>query len=185
RMPAFEPIIASGGALADGATPGQNMLLLLDAIQPAGIATMILDKRGLLPMLGAAATRNSILPVQVLESGAFHSLGTAVSISGFGSGDQVVALARLTAENGTEAQAEIRAGRLTMLPLPQGQTARLAISARHNADVGFGAGRSGSVTVSGGMMGVVFDARGRPLELPSDSVHRRELLGRWLASLGG
>jgi hypothetical protein len=185
RMPAFEPIIASGGALADGATPGQNMLLLLDAIQPAGIATIILDRRGLLPMLGAAASRNAILPVQVLESGAFNSLGTAVSISGVGLGDHVVALARLTTENGTEAQAEIKAGRLVTLPLPQGQTARLAISPRLGANVGFGAGRSGSVTVSGGTMGVVFDARGRPLELPRDPEHRRALLGRWLASLGG
>jgi hypothetical protein len=185
RVPTFEPIIASGGALADGATPGQNMLLLLDAIQPAGIATMILDRRGLLPMLGAAASRNSILPVQVLESGAFQSLGTAVSISGVGSGEQVVALARLIAENGTEAQVEIRAGRLETLPLPQGHTARLMISPRQGADVGFGAGRPGSLTVSGGMMGVVFDARGRPLELPNDAEKRRELLGRWLSSLGG
>jgi len=185
RMPAFEPIIASGGALAGGATPGQNMLLLLDAIQPVGIATMILDGRGLLPMLGAAAARNTILPVQVLESGAFNSLGTAVSIAGGGSGDRVVALARLTAENGSEMQAEIKSGRLQRLALPPGQTARLAMSPRQGADVGFGAGRSGSVTVSGGTMGVVFDARGRPLELPSDPGRRRELLGRWLSSLGG
>jgi hypothetical protein len=184
-MPPFEPIIASGGALANGATPGQNMLLLLDAIQPAGIATVILDRRGLLPMLGAAAARNSILPVQVLESGAFQSLGTAVSISGAGIGDQVVAVARITTENGLEAKAEIKGGRVETLPLPPGQTARLALSPRQGANVGFGAGRSGSVMVSGGTLGVVLDARGRPLELPEDSGHRRELLGSWLASLGG
>ena len=71
------------------------------------------------------------------------------------------------------------------LPLPLGQTARLALSPRHGADVGFGAGRSGSVMISGGSMGVVFDARGRPLELPSDPGQRRELLGRWLSALGG
>jgi hypothetical protein len=184
-IPPFEPIIASGGALADGATSGQNMLLLLDAIQPAGIATVILDRRGLLPMLGAAAARNSILPIQVLESGAFQSLGTAVSILGAGPGDKVVAVARLTAENGAEAQAEIKGGRLQTLPLPQGQTGRLVLNPRQGANVGFGPGRSGSVTISGGTLGVVFDARGRPLRLPGDPGQRREILARWLLSLGG
>ena len=34
-------------------------------------------------------------------------------------------------------------------------------------------------------MGVVIDARGRPLVLPEDPVRRRELLKKWLFSVGG
>jgi hypothetical protein len=48
-------------------------------VQPVGITTIILDQNNLLPMLGAAASQNNILPVQVLESGAFLSVGTVVS----------------------------------------------------------------------------------------------------------
>ena len=62
--------------LDDATTPGQSLLLLLDAVQPTGLTTIILDKNDLLPLLGAAAKRTSILPVQVLKSGAFQSLGT-------------------------------------------------------------------------------------------------------------
>jgi hypothetical protein len=77
--PLFEPILAGGAALSDASRPGQSLLLLLDSIQPVGITTIILDQNNLLPLLGAAAAQNNILPVQVLESGAFLSVGTVVS----------------------------------------------------------------------------------------------------------
>jgi hypothetical protein len=184
-MPDFEPIIASGAALADAPTPAHGLLLLLDAIQPVGISTIILDRRNLLPLLGAAAEFNSILPVQVLESGAFQSLGTVVSIVGSAGEGAPAARARLVYENGAEARADVRSGNLELLPLPQGQAARLSVHPRRGSDVGFGPGRGGTITVSGGTMGVVFDGRGRPLVLPRDSGRRRELLQKWLWMVGG
>jgi hypothetical protein len=184
-MPYFEPIIASGGALADAPTPAQGLLVLLDAVQPVGISTIILDRRNLLPLLGAAVEFNSFLPVQVLESGAFQSLGTVVSIVGSASEGAPVARARLVYENGAEARAEIKSGNLEILPLPHGQAARLSVQPQRGSDVGFGPGRGGTVTVSGGAMGVVFDGRGRPLILPQDSGRRRELLKKWLWTVGG
>lgn len=184
-LPYFEPIIASGGALADAPTPSQGLLLLLDAIQPVGISTIILDRSNVLPLLGAACSRNSILPVQVLESGAFQSLGTVVSVVGSAGYGSPIARARLAYEDGTEAHAEIKYGNLEILPLPAGQSARLTLQPWHGANVGFGAGRAGTVTVSGGTMGVIFDARGRPIILPEDSDRRRELIKKWLWTVGG
>jgi hypothetical protein len=77
--PLFDPIIAGGATLSDASRPGQSLLLLLDSVQPVGISTVILDQNNLMPMLGAAASQNNILPVQVLESGAFLSVGTVIS----------------------------------------------------------------------------------------------------------
>lgn len=184
-LPFFEPIIASGDALADAPTPAHSLLLLLDAIQPIGIATIILDQSNLLPLLGAAAERSNILPVQVLDSGAFQSLGTVVSVIGTASENAPIAHAHLVYENGAEALADIKYRNLELLPLPHGQNARLTIQPRHGINVGFGPGRAGTVTVSGGTMGVVFDGRGRPLTLPQDSGHRRELIKKWLWTVGG
>jgi hypothetical protein len=183
--PYFEPIIASGGAVADAPTPAHGLLLLLDAIQPVGIATIILDRGNLLPLLGAVAEHNSILPVQVLDSGIFESLGTVVSAVGAASDGTPIARAHLTYENGAEALAELKYGTLELLPLPQGQNARLTIQPRHGINIGFGPGRTGSLTVSGGTMGVVFDGRGRPLNLPQDSGRRRDLIKKWLWTVGG
>jgi hypothetical protein len=184
-MPLFEPILAGGGALSDAPTPGQSLLLLLDALQPVGITSIILDQNNLLPLLGAAAESNQLLPVQVLESGAFLSLGTIVSVISSASYGLPVLRARLTYEDGTEARVEVKFGGLEILPLAMGQTARLTLQPLQRSDIGNGPGRNAAVQVAGGVMGVVIDARGRPLILPDDPVRRRELLKKWLWSVGG
>lgn len=184
-LPAFQPILAGGGALSDAPTPGQGLLLLLDAIQPVGVTTIILDRNNLLPLLGAAAARNSILPVQVLDSGAFQSLGTMVSVIASVGHGSLVLRARLIYEDGTEARADVKYGGLELLQLPAGQSAKLVLQPQHGADVGFGPGRGGTVTVTGGAMGVVLDGRGRPLTLPADPGRRRDLIKNWLWTVGG
>ena len=184
-MPLFEPILAGGGALSDAPTPGQSLLLLLDALQPVGITSIILDQNNLLPLLGAAAESNYLLPVQVLESGAFLSLGTIVSIISSASYGTPVLRARLTYEDGTDVRAEVKFGGLELLPLNMGQTARLTLQPLQRSDIGNGPGRNATVQVAGGVMGVVIDARGRPLALPEDPVRRRELFKKWLWSVGG
>ena len=184
-LPSFEPILAAGGPLGDAPTPGQSLLLLLDAIQPVGVTTIILDRNNLLPLLGAAAARNSILPVQVLESGAFQSLGSVVSAVASANYGELILRAKLTYENGAEARAEVKYGGLELLPLAAGQSGKLTLQPLHGSDVGFGPGRGGVVSVSGGVMGVVIDGRGRPLALPDDPVRRRELIKKWIWTIGG
>jgi hypothetical protein len=184
-IPLFDPILAGGGALSDSPTPGQSLLLLLDALQPVGVTTVILDQNNLLPILGAAAGRNNYLPVQVLDSGAFMSIGTVVSPVVRATYGAQILRARLAYEDGTEARADLKFGTLEILPLPSGQSARLNLQPVGHADVGFGPGRSGTITVNGGAMGVVFDGRGRPLDIPSDPVRRRELIKKWHWTLGG
>lgn len=184
-MPKLDLILAGGGVIADGASLGQSLLLLLDAIQPVGIMPILLDQNNLLALLGAAATQNNFLPVQVIESGAFIGMGTVVSVNASANFGEQVLRAKLTYEDGTETRTEVKFGALEILPLPSGQSARLTLAPLHRADAGLGPGRSGTVTVTGGALGVVIDARGRPLALPSDAVRRRELMKRWSYAVGG
>ena len=184
-LPLFEPILAGGGALSDAPTPGQSLLLLLDALQPVGITSIILDQNNLLPLLGAAAESNHLLPVQVLESGAFMSLGTVVSVISSATHGTPVLRVRITYEDGSDSHAEVKFGGLEILPLGMGQTARLTLQPMHRSDIGNGPGRNATLQVTGGVMGVVIDARGRPLTLPEDPVRRRELFKKWLWSVGG
>ena len=182
-LPFFELVLASGAALTEGPTHGQNLLLLLDAIQPVGVTRFLLDRNGLLPLLGAAAEKNNLLPVQVIESGAFHDLGWTVSVvSNTPYGTPVLRVRLLSADN-DEVSAEINHGSLEALPLAVGQTARLSLKPLHRADIGFGPGRAKTISVVGGALGVVIDARGRPLQLPSDAERRRELHRKWLWAL--
>jgi MutL protein len=183
--PLFEPILAGGGALSDASRPGQGLLLLLDSLQPVGVTTVILDQNNLLPLLGAAASQNNLLPVQVLESGAFLSVGTVVSPVVSATYGAPILRAKLNYENGTEARVELKFGSLEILPLASGEAGNLTIQCLRGADVGFGPGRGGTIPVSGGALGVVFDGRGRPLDLPADPVRRRELIKKWTWTLGG
>jgi hypothetical protein len=184
-MPPLDLILGGGGVIGEGTPLGQSLLLLLDAIQPVGILPVLLDQNSLLPLLGAAASRNHYLPVQVIESGAFIGLGTVVNVVAPGSyGDQILR-AKLSYADGTDARAEVRFGGLEILPLPNGQSARLSLQPVGRADAGLGPGKSGTVTVQGGALGVVIDARGRPLQLPTDPVRRRELMKRWSYAVGG
>ncbi|MBL8061865.1 MAG: glutamate mutase L [Anaerolineales bacterium] len=184
--PLFDPIIAGGGILSDASHPGQGLLLLLDTVQPVGISTVILDQNNLLPLLGVAASQNNILPVQVLESGAFLSVGTIVSPVVSAKYGTSILRAKLVYESGVEAQVELKYGSLETLPLAIGETGKLSIQVSHGADIGFGPGRgSKDIQVSGGALGIVFDGRGRALDLPSDPVRRRELIKKWNWTLGG
>ena len=184
-MPPLDLILGAGGVVSEGTSLGQSLLLLLDAIQPVGIMPVLLDQNNLLPLLGAAASRSHYLPIQVIESGAFIGLGTVVSvIASANYGDQVVR-ARLAYSDGTEARAEVKFGGLEILPLPSGQSARLSLQPLRRADIGLGPGKGGVVPVTGGALGVVIDARGRPLQFPSDPVRRRELMKRWSYAVGG
>jgi len=184
-LPLFEVLLASGGPFTNTPTPGQSLHLILDGLQPIGVTTVFLDQNNLLPLLGAAAGRNTLLPVQVLESGAFTGLGTVVAPLVGGNYGSVVLKARLAYSDGTEARAEVKFGSLEILPLLAGHTARLTLQPAGRGDAGFGPGRQGTVTVSGGSLGVVFDCRGRPIALPSDAGRRRDLLKNWHWTLGG
>lgn len=184
-MNPLDLIIAGGGAIGDGMSLGQGLLMLLDAIQPVGILPILVDQNNLLPMLGIAAARNNYLPVQVIDSGAFIGLGTVVSVVGSAKYGEHILRAKLTYSDGTDARADVKFGGLEILPLSSGQSARLSLQPLQRADAGLGPGRSGGITVTGGALGVVIDARGRPLQFPSDPVRRRELIKKWYYTVGG
>lgn len=183
-LPSFEPILAGGAAITGAASSAQKLLMLLDGLQPSGIATLALDQYNLLAMLGASVEANSLLPVQVIDSGALAYLATVISPTSNASYGTSIVRAKLIREDGTEMTTEVKMGNLQILPLENRQTARLQLRPLQRADVGLGPGRAGEVEVTGSSMGVVIDARGRPLRLPSDAAQRRSLAQKWLATLG-
>ncbi len=184
-LPSFEPILAGGAVITGAANQGQKLLMLLDGLQPAGIATLALDQNNLLAMLGAIAEVNTILPVQAIDSDALSYLATVISPVGSVDYGAPIVRAKLIRDDGSEMTSEIAMGDLQVLPLENRQTARLQLRPLRRADVGLGPGRAGEVEVIGSSIGVVIDARGRPLRLSADSGQRRALAQNWLVTLGG
>ncbi len=186
-LPFFEPILAAGSVITQAPTPGQSLLIILDAIQPIGITTLILDQNNLLPALGAAASQNSLLPIQVLESGAFLGLATVVAPYANVRPGSPILHVQLVQQNGNESRLEVKQGTLEIMQLPIGEIGKLFIQPLHHADIGFGPGRTRSegIPVTGTVLGVVIDARGRPLAFPTDAARRRDLVKKWQWTVGG
>ncbi|MDX9993000.1 MAG: glutamate mutase L [Anaerolineales bacterium] len=185
-LPAMQPILASGAALTEAATLGQKLLMLLDGLQPAGITTLAMDQNNLLGMLGAIAEQNSLLPVQVINSGALAYLATVIApvVNNVNYGTPIVR-AKLIRNDGSESETEVKMGALQILQLESGQTARLQLRPLLRADVGLGPGKAGEIDVIGSSLGIVIDARGRPIRLPAEPERRRQLLSLWQNRMGG
>ncbi len=175
----FEPIFAGGAALAQAATPAQALLTLLDGLQPSGLTTIFIDPYGLMAALGAVAPSNSILPVQILESGAFQNLGAVICPVSDARPGTTILRARLVFEDGNETRLDVKQGSLVPLPVRHGQTARVYLEALHGTQIDPRRRTSGGFKIIGGVCGALIDARGRPLALPEDPGRRRESLLRW------
>jgi hypothetical protein len=184
-LPWFEPMIASGSVLTKAPSQSQTLMMMLNGLQPTGVTTIAVDRNNLTASLGAAASVAPLLTVQSLDSTNFVNLCTIISPVGkAGSGTPILRV-RLSLEDGQESQLEVKNGTLAAIPLPAGQKGTLHLAPLHRFDVGMGGfGRGGTVKVVGGTLGVVIDARGRPLRVPAEATKRHEWHEKWLAIAG-
>ena len=71
-----------------------------------------------------------------------------------------------------------------MVPLEPGQTAKATLRPEKGLDVGAGKGRDREVTLQGGVVGLIFDCRGRqPFRLPEARAARIAKLNEWNEAL--
>jgi len=178
-MPAVEPIIGAGRILAEAPKRYQSLSILLDGLQPTGVTTLALDQNGLLPGLGAIAEINPLMTVQVIESNTFLNLGTIIAPIGIARPGTPILRIRLYREDGRSITRDIKFGSLTILPVEMGEKVSLHLRPLHRFDIGMGGpGKSGKVNAIGGALGIVVDARGRPLQFFPDeekNIQRNEV----------
>lgn len=185
-QPGFEPIIVSGTTITNAPTLGQSLLMILDGVQPVGITTIVLDENNLLAVLGAAGQVLPNLPVEVLESGALLNLCTLITpVSNRKAGTPILNMHIITDDN-AETEVEVLQGSLMSIPLSQGESARVYLEPINNADLGLSqVGINAAFKVTAGALGIVIDARGRPIRTPNEKLARQEMLNQWIAILGG
>jgi hypothetical protein len=182
-LPWFEPIIASGSVLTKAPDRNQTLMMIINGLQPTGVTTVALDRNNLAACLGAAAEVTPLLTIQSLDAANFINLCTVITPIGKAAVGTPILRVRMSREDGTESEVEVQQGTLAALRLPAGQAGTLHLTPLHRFDVGMGGfGRGGTVKVVGGTLGILIDARGRPLRIPPDPIQRRELLNKWLAA---
>jgi hypothetical protein len=183
-LPAFSHLIAAGATLTRTGRPALTALLMLDALGPGGVTTLLVDPYSVIPGLGALARVNPTAVVQVLDSSGFDRLGVAFNLSGEVKAGKTAMTIKITPQGGTPITRDLDGGRVWVYPLAVGARARVEVRAKGRG-LTIGGKTHLKTEVEGGTAGLVFDARGRPLPLAVDVEARAAQIPVWIADATG
>jgi hypothetical protein len=165
-------IVGSGGVLSHAPRRQQAMLMMTDAFLPEGLTRMAVDSIFMMPQLGVLSTVHPQAATEVFEKDCLIPLGTVVAPWGELKDGKTVFRARISLPGG-DVTPELRPGDLQLLPLGVGERARGVFEPGKNQDFGAGRGKAIESEVTGGVVGILLDARGRrPFRLSADAVRR-------------
>ena len=181
----LEHIIIGGAALTGTGSPGYNALLILDALQPVGVTTIHADPYGLVPSMGAVAPYEPHAVVQLLDNDSLSVIGSAISLSGRPRLDKPAAKIKIVPEDSEVEAIEdtILGGHIWTYTLAGHQTAKVTISCKGGMRIN--GKRKVQLTLRGGSLGIIVDARGRPLSTGRDVHERAALFPVWVAEVTG
>jgi len=173
-------LIGAGRTIAAAPRPAQAAQLLVDGVRPLGVTQLALDAAGALAPLGALDDGEIAEGMGSLRDDLLVPLGTSVVCRG-GRAGQIVMRILIRRPGWPEiGPIELRSGQVQIVPLPRGHEAELQIELLNGAMLGT-AGHPAKVLASatGGVVGLVLDARGIPLVLPRRTDDRRAVLASW------
>jgi len=178
-MMSLDMIVGSGGVLSHAPRRSQAGMMIMDAFLPEGLTKLTVDSIFMMPQLGVLAQVNKEASMQVFHRDCLINLGTCIAPVGTSSEGKVCMNIELAMKDGSNIQNEIKFGQILVIPLPDGENAKVAIHPKPGFDVGAGNGKRLETDVTGGVVGIIIDARGRPLQLPQDSAKRVSKLQEW------
>jgi hypothetical protein len=142
------------------------------------------DGLGIAPALGALASLNADAAASVIERDAFITLGTVIVPVAANRDGLVSMKVQLRPANAGEVSLEVDHGSLEVVPLASGQKAALQVQGTNAIELGQGRKGTFKGDVEGGALGLIIDARGRPIPLPTDPDKRREKVQQWFWDVG-
>lgn len=179
-------LVARGSTFSNFTRYNQALLMLLDALPLSGIFAVAIDTYGILPALGVLAAQEPLAAVQAFEGNILTNLGWVVVPTGKAQPGQKVLHVILEPSETQRLEVEVAYGTIETLPLAAGESAKVTLQPGRRFDIGYGPGKEQTITVRGGVVGLVIDARGRrPLQLPASDEARQTLLRQWMRDIGG
>jgi hypothetical protein len=121
--------------------------------------------------------------MHVFQRDCLINLGTCIAPLGTGNEGKSCISVEAGMPDSSRIQKEIGFGQIFVIPLPVDERAELHLHPRSGFDVGEGNGKSVQIEVTGGVVGVIIDARGRPLQFPHEHEQRMKKLREWSAAL--
>jgi hypothetical protein len=181
----YDLLVCSGGLFASNVNLGALALVVLDALQPQGVFSLAVDTFGLVPALGALALLNAPAATSVLERDGLLTLGSVIALQSRHRDGQLAARVRIQPTNSGPINLEVAHGSLELVPILLGQKAALEVRLSGKSHLQKAKRGVFQAHVEGGALGVIIDARGRPITLPDDPEKRRTRVQQWYWDLGG
>jgi uncharacterized protein (TIGR01319 family) len=174
-MNRLEMIIGSGGVLSHAPSRKQSALIMMDAYQPEGFTYLTVDSIFMMPQLGVLSNVMPEAATQVFERDCIIYLGTVVAPSGQiprkPEGKPVMDV-RLTWPDGRKDEFTMHWGEIKVLPCAEDQEVDCWVRPHKPFNMGDGPGKELRKKIRGGVVGLIFDSRGRPLALSPDPDYR-------------
>ena len=184
NMFGLDMIVGSGGVLSHAPRRQQAMLMMIDAFQPEGITRLAVDSIFMMPQLGVLAQVNQEAATQVFERDCLVHLGTCIAPVGAAKpGETCLSISVGQSEKETIIE-DVPFGQLRLYPLGVGQNAKVSLQPDRRFDVGANRGHPVETEVTGGVVGLVVDTRGRPFEVSPAPKLRVADLKKWTEALG-
>jgi len=179
----IDVIAGTGGLLSHAPRRGQSLQILTDAFQPEGVTWFFQDSVFMMPHLGVLSTVYPEAAWQIFDKDCLVRLGTVIAPRGAAKDGEEVMTVELEMPDGELVKEEVRFGEIKRIPLEGDKRINVVVRPRRSFDVGFGPGHKRESIALGGEVGIILDARGRPLSLPEDDEARRTLLRNWFHTL--
>ena len=181
KMNKLDLIVGSGGVLSHAPRRSQAMMMMIDAFQPQGVTMIAVDSIFMMPHLGVFSTINEKAATEVFEKDCLIYLGPCISLTNSGKQRSHCLDCAITYSDGKKSEDSLSFGEIKVFELKEGEKAEVEISPSKKFDLGEGKGKKITKEVTGGVVGLVIDARGRPLDLDSSKGKEPmdKVLSRW------
>ena len=186
NMMDLDLLVGSGGVLSHAPRRQQSARMLIDSFMPEGITQLAVDSIFMMPQLGVLANIDkddlkedaSQAALEVFDNDCLIRLGTCITPVGAAKPNSKMADVVLTFKDGTIKNIEINEGSLEMMDYPY-EEIKVSINPARGIDVGAGKGEALESVVYGGVVGLIFDGRNRPITLSKESSKRIDSLLNW------
>ena len=175
-------IVGSGGVLSHAPRRQQSMLMMIDAFLPEGVTQLAVDSIFMMPQLGVLSQVNKEAATQVFNRDCLIHLGTCIAPTGQAKKGSSCLEISVNMPSGI-VEDTIPAGELKLYKVGMDEVVQVKIQPHRHFDAGAGNGQVVETEVRGGVVGLVIDTRGRPLEMSADTAQSVEDLKTWLQTL--
>ncbi len=177
-------IIGCGATLGGAPRLIQSVIMMLDSVQPTGFTQFALDRAGALPVLMLDEAIEAGNPF--IEQDILLSLGVGISPIGRMAENRPALRLRAGMPSRFAEELQVNFGAMQVVDWEGGAGSKLEVWPATRLDLGVGRGRGAEPRASlfGGILGLILDARGRPIDLDTNRDKRQAKILEWMQTTG-